>query len=326
MTEPSQAARSEGIPDTPPGYPTADPAAVERARTDRGLRLRLVRALWSRDELPTPYAQIGGYIYEIADRAAAEIEGRPPATRAYEPQCCELHNANCEPPSELCCQWCSEAAHPDHPPGVVCVLEQARAGEPLKALQEAEQHLSQILGTRWQPAPWETSSKSEFLRELSQLLQGIRDGLNQARRSKPETRAGEPMQASDREDLEQARRGKCLQHGGVFGFYHPECGFHWHGKDDVDVPIRDGEPVCPRCALEGQERADSREVLSEVRDLWEAWQKADQRRKTDVDNGVFDRAVIDAANRCRYRLERALGVEIPKAKVEAARVLGWEQT
>jgi hypothetical protein len=28
--------------------------------------------------------------------------------------CCEFHNANCEPPSELCCDWCSERAHPDH--------------------------------------------------------------------------------------------------------------------------------------------------------------------------------------------------------------------
>ncbi|MET7321483.1 hypothetical protein [Streptomyces sp. NPDC005549] len=33
-------------------------------------------------------------------------------------------------------------------------------------------------------------------------------------------------------------------------FYeHPECGFHWHGRDGMDVPMRDGQPVCPRCEL-----------------------------------------------------------------------------
>lgn len=30
---------------------------------------------------------------------------------------------------------------------------------------------------------------------------------------------------------------------------HPACGFHWHGRDGMDVPIRDGQPVCPRCEL-----------------------------------------------------------------------------
>nr|WP_162947174.1 hypothetical protein [Streptomyces acidiscabies] len=32
-------------------------------------------------------------------------------------------------------------------------------------------------------------------------------------------------------------------------FEHPECGFHWHGRDGMDVPLRDGQPVCPRCEL-----------------------------------------------------------------------------
>ncbi|MFF6866704.1 hypothetical protein [Streptomyces ardesiacus] len=33
-------------------------------------------------------------------------------------------------------------------------------------------------------------------------------------------------------------------------FYeHPECGFHWHGRDGMDIPMRDGQPVCPRCEL-----------------------------------------------------------------------------
>lgn len=33
-------------------------------------------------------------------------------------------------------------------------------------------------------------------------------------------------------------------------YEHPECGFHWHGRDGMDIPIRDGEPVCPRCEIE----------------------------------------------------------------------------
>lgn len=37
--------------------------------------------------------------------------------------CCDLHNQHCEPPSELCCQACTEAGHPKHPAGVRCVLD-----------------------------------------------------------------------------------------------------------------------------------------------------------------------------------------------------------
>jgi hypothetical protein len=35
-------------------------------------------------------------------------------------QCCGYHNANCEPPAELCCMACTEANHPEHPRGVTC--------------------------------------------------------------------------------------------------------------------------------------------------------------------------------------------------------------
>ena len=38
--------------------------------------------------------------------------------------------------------------------------------------------------------------------------------------------------------------------GPLSPFYeHPECGFHWHGRDGMDIPMRDGQPVCPRCEL-----------------------------------------------------------------------------
>jgi hypothetical protein len=41
--------------------------------------------------------------------------------RPNEP-CCDLHNVHCEPPGDLCCGRCTEARHPQHPPGVTCVL------------------------------------------------------------------------------------------------------------------------------------------------------------------------------------------------------------
>lgn len=34
--------------------------------------------------------------------------------------CCDLHGRNCEPPSELCCRECTEAAHPTHTDGSTC--------------------------------------------------------------------------------------------------------------------------------------------------------------------------------------------------------------
>ena len=36
--------------------------------------------------------------------------------------CCDLHNRNCEPPSELCCWECAEVDHPEHRGGTACVL------------------------------------------------------------------------------------------------------------------------------------------------------------------------------------------------------------
>jgi len=39
------------------------------------------------------------------------------------PRCCDLHGQHCEPPSELCCRWCPEVLHPNHPVGVDCVMD-----------------------------------------------------------------------------------------------------------------------------------------------------------------------------------------------------------
>lgn len=51
--------------------------------------------------------------------------------RATVPSCCDLHGPNCEPPSELCCEDCTEEHHGawvdgreirrfGHPPGETC--------------------------------------------------------------------------------------------------------------------------------------------------------------------------------------------------------------
>lgn len=42
--------------------------------------------------------------------------------------CCDLHGIHCEPPSELCCEECGEARHPDHEHGESCVLDE-QAGD-----------------------------------------------------------------------------------------------------------------------------------------------------------------------------------------------------
>lgn len=38
-------------------------------------------------------------------------------------ECCASHTFTCEPPSELCCDACTEDAHPDHADGSPCVLD-----------------------------------------------------------------------------------------------------------------------------------------------------------------------------------------------------------
>jgi hypothetical protein len=51
--------------------------------------------------------------------------------------CCDLHGTNCEP-LDLCCGLCTEAEHPKHPPGVMCVT-------PFLGGSYFEQELEQLL-------------------------------------------------------------------------------------------------------------------------------------------------------------------------------------
>jgi hypothetical protein len=44
-------------------------------------------------------------------------------------------------------------------------------------------------------------------------------------------------------------------------FYeHPDRGFRWHGRDGMDIPMRDGQPVCPRCELAAAETRNTTET------------------------------------------------------------------
>ena len=42
--------------------------------------------------------------------------------------CCDMHNEHCEPPSELCCDGCTEIGHPEHRDGGTCVLSEVHRG------------------------------------------------------------------------------------------------------------------------------------------------------------------------------------------------------
>lgn len=55
-------------------------------------------------------------------------------------------------------------------------------------------------------------------------------------------------------------------------YSHEVCGFHWHGRDGLDIPVRDGQPICPRCELEEAERRTS----CFLRDLKRAWGERDR--------------------------------------------------
>ncbi len=73
--------------------------------------------------------------------------------------CCSMHNEHCEPPSELCCGDCTEAAHPDHRDGSSCVLRAAavmpagagwQPGDPVYA-PDPEQQTCSACRCSWSP-------------------------------------------------------------------------------------------------------------------------------------------------------------------------------
>lgn len=61
------------------------------------------------------------------------------------------------------------------------------------------------------------------------------------------------------EDWRQALEAIRTKEQPLSRYYsHEKCGFHWRGRDDCDIPMRDGEPICPRCELERLTAGDPR--------------------------------------------------------------------
>ncbi|MGW0920147.1 hypothetical protein ACWD3J_14155 [Streptomyces sp. NPDC002755] len=68
-------------------------------------------------------------------------------------------------------------------------------------------------------------------------------------------------------------------------YEHPECGFHWHGRDDMDIPMRDGQPVCPRCELRRLAAEQPTETQDgEAEALWDELHRRDN--ETDQPNAA----------------------------------------
>ncbi|MEV1013863.1 hypothetical protein AB0I89_24220 [Micromonospora sp. NPDC049801] len=74
---------------------------------------------------------------EYADLTPARSRANRALLGEWVEPCCDLHNVHCEPPSELCCYQCAEAAHPEHPRGVRCVLEAAAKSDRPKGYDRA---------------------------------------------------------------------------------------------------------------------------------------------------------------------------------------------
>lgn len=69
---------------------------------------------WRFNAMPMPRRASGNNLAEAQRAHGAHY------ARCLTVACCDLHGRNCEPPSELCCGSCTEAAHPGHQDGSAC--------------------------------------------------------------------------------------------------------------------------------------------------------------------------------------------------------------
>ena len=110
------------------------------------------------------------------------------------------------------------------------------------------------------------------------------------------------------DEIGRLRRG-CGVHPGIPGYEHPECGFHWHGKDGADVPLDENrEPVCPRCALAAKPRWTERlgpVVACDHAELEDAYAAAHGRiTEVEAERDKY-REVLDAVGKIRSLLVEA---------------------
>ncbi|MFF7308127.1 hypothetical protein [Streptomyces sp. NPDC008137] len=100
------------------------------------------------------------------------------------------------------------------------------------------------------PAPTDRAAVLDRIREVVRRLAahavGFQDVLDESDRG--------PWGKTVAADIAELRR--MLDADALLSpFYeHPDCGFRWHGRDGMDVPVRDGQPVCPRCELAKAEK------------------------------------------------------------------------
>ncbi|NDZ63592.1 hypothetical protein [Streptomyces cyaneofuscatus] len=83
-------------------------------------------------------------------------------------------------------------------------------------------------------------------------------------------------------------------------YSHEACGFHWHGRDGMDIPMRDGQPVCPRCELAAAPPAPADRAATGMRGLLEHVGINLTGRDITVAGEVVDRAPL------RDRIRRAV--------------------
>ncbi|HZF92041.1 hypothetical protein [Streptomyces sp.] len=88
-------------------------------------------------------------------------------------------------------------------------------------------------------------------------------------------------------------------------YEHPECGFRWHGHDGMDIPMRDGQPVCPRCELNKTEK----QLAAVQRRRDEVGEESRRRGKTVLEYSEKIRALEREIDGVR----RQLGAEILRA-------------
>jgi hypothetical protein len=70
--------------------------------------------------LDVPFSNFSGSPWSLHVSPAVNRLREALGMRGVAANCCDMHSRTCEPPSELCCEKCSEATHPAHVDGSFC--------------------------------------------------------------------------------------------------------------------------------------------------------------------------------------------------------------
>ncbi len=114
-TYPGKTAEPTTGPNTVPAYLLA---ATKDVLADRERELLKLKGPCSNRRCRLHYAHSGPCDQREPGPGSDEIARIEP--------CCDMHNLHCEPPGDLCCERCAEAAHDSfpvrHADGSVCIL------------------------------------------------------------------------------------------------------------------------------------------------------------------------------------------------------------